>query len=91
MINIANKSSAQPCRLANDSDRRVREQATILFQNITTGSQEITFTLKGLGTERLVNMLQAAMSRNDPETVEHVSAIPIPYHISLIFHRAFER
>jgi hypothetical protein len=55
----------------------VREQAIILFQNITTGSQEIAFTMKGLGTERLVNLLQTAMSRNDSETVEHVSALPL--------------
>lgn len=66
--------------LTNDTDWRVREQAISLLQNITTSAQEITFTVKGLGTERLVSILLAAMSRNDSETVEHVSSTPTtPY------------
>ena len=66
--------------LTNDTDWRVREQAINLLQNITTSAQEIAFTVKGLGTDRLVSILLVAMSRNDSETVEHVSSAPAaPY------------
>ena len=61
--------------LTNDPDPRVREQAIILLQNITTTAQEIVFTVNGLGTERLIDIFIAAMSQNDSETVEHVSSL----------------
>jgi len=60
-------------RLTNDSNRRVQEQSIILLQNITASSQEIALTVKGLGADGLVDLLQAAMSKSEPETVEHVS------------------
>ncbi|KIM31631.1 hypothetical protein M408DRAFT_14832 [Serendipita vermifera MAFF 305830] len=57
--------------LTNDPDWRVREQAITLLRNITVSAQEITFTVNGLGLERLNNILLAAMSRSDSETVEN--------------------
>jgi hypothetical protein len=60
-------------RLAEDSDRQVREQAIILLQNTTIKDQDIAFTVDNLGAERLMRLLQQAMSSSDPGVVEHVS------------------
>jgi hypothetical protein len=58
--------------LAEDADRRIREQAIVLLQNVATTSQNIAFVIEGLGSERLGKILQKAMSNNDPKAVEHV-------------------
>ncbi|KAG8820859.1 hypothetical protein FRC17_010000 [Serendipita sp. 399] len=58
-------------KLTDDHDRRIREQSIILLQNITTTNQDLTHTVNALGRQKLVAILQQAMSNNDPKTVEN--------------------
>ncbi|KAG8811443.1 hypothetical protein FRC18_003508, partial [Serendipita sp. 400] len=57
--------------LTDDHDRRVREQSIIILQNITTTNKDLTHTVDALGNQKIVTILQQAMSNNDPRTVEN--------------------
>ncbi|PVF98172.1 ARM repeat-containing protein [Serendipita vermifera] len=59
------------CRLAEDSDPQIREQAIILLQNITMRDQDIVLAVENLGNERLTKILQHALSSSDPKVTEH--------------------
>lgn len=78
--------------LAEDADRRIREQAIVLLQNVTTTSQNTAFVVEGLGSERLMKILQKAMSNNDPKAVEHVRHHRrfLRFYQFLLSHRQFK-